>query len=196
MHYIQKQNSNFTDEFKELQDDIDINLLGFAREAFGKEPDAVNFWMGDERAVTSMHKDPYENMYCVISGYKDFTLIAPTDLHLVPRSKYHSAIYETDQKGDMQIKPLFDDNKPRMIEWVSVDPLAPDYNRFPNFKKVNIFRVRVHAGDILYLPSLWYHHVQQSHKCIALNFWFDMDYDSKYCYYKMIEKICGFGEDL
>ena len=165
-------------------------MLLFAREAFNKDPDAVNFWMGDERAVTSMHKDPYENMYCVISGYKDFILIAPTDLHLVARSKYQTAIYERDANGKLQIKPLNE-----FIEWVSVDPLNPDFTKYPNFKKANILKVRVFAGDILYLPSLWYHHVQQSHECIAINFWFDMEYDSKYCYYKFVEKICGFGEE-
>ena len=31
----------------------DIIELSWAREAFGKNPDAVNFWMGDSRAVTS-----------------------------------------------------------------------------------------------------------------------------------------------
>ena len=35
----------------ELMDDI--KELEWAKEAFGKEPDAVNFWMGDQRAVTS-----------------------------------------------------------------------------------------------------------------------------------------------
>lgn len=53
IHYIQKQNSNFTDDFRELCNDIDISLLSFSAEAFNKQPDAVNFWMGDERAVTS-----------------------------------------------------------------------------------------------------------------------------------------------
>lgn len=49
--YIQKQNSNLTDEFADLLQDVDE--LEWAREAFGKGPDAVNFWMGDQRAVTS-----------------------------------------------------------------------------------------------------------------------------------------------
>lgn len=53
IHYIQKQNSNFTDDFSELCNDIDVSLLSFSAEAFNKEPDAVNFWMGDERAITS-----------------------------------------------------------------------------------------------------------------------------------------------
>ena len=51
VHYIQKQNSNLTDEFREVLGDVEE--LEWAREAFGKEPDAVNFWMGDGRAVTS-----------------------------------------------------------------------------------------------------------------------------------------------
>lgn len=30
IHYIQKQNSNFTDDFSELCDDIDVSLLNFS----------------------------------------------------------------------------------------------------------------------------------------------------------------------
>ena len=70
------QNSNLTDEFKLLIEDT--RELNWAREAFGKSPDAVNFWMGDERAVTSTHKDPYENIFCVVRGHKDFILFPPT----------------------------------------------------------------------------------------------------------------------
>ncbi|KAL9706860.1 hypothetical protein quinque_010378 [Culex quinquefasciatus] len=78
--YIQRQNSNLTEDFQELWQDVLTERLSFAAEAFNKEPDAINFWMGDDRAVTSMHKDPYENIYCVISGYKDFVLIPPVDV--------------------------------------------------------------------------------------------------------------------
>ncbi|GBP34218.1 JmjC domain-containing protein 7 [Eumeta japonica] len=50
--YIQKQNSNLTDDFKELLCDVELEIP-FASKAFNKTPDAVNFWMGDDRAVTS-----------------------------------------------------------------------------------------------------------------------------------------------
>ena len=49
--YIQKQNSNLSEQFNALMDDV--GRLPWAEEAFGKEPDAINFWMGDQRAVTS-----------------------------------------------------------------------------------------------------------------------------------------------
>lgn len=51
--YIQKQNSNLIEDLPELHADIDANTLLFASDAFNKKPDAVNFWMGDKRAITS-----------------------------------------------------------------------------------------------------------------------------------------------
>jgi peptidyl-lysine (3S)-dioxygenase / protease len=50
--YIQRQNSNLTEDFGELLLDVEKHVP-FASKAFNKLPDAVNFWMGDERAVTS-----------------------------------------------------------------------------------------------------------------------------------------------
>lgn len=50
--YIQRQNSNLTEDFKEIFIDVEPEIA-FASEAFYKKPDAINFWMGDERAVTS-----------------------------------------------------------------------------------------------------------------------------------------------
>ena len=56
VHYIQRQNSNLSQEMPELMDDIEE--LSWAKEAFGKNPDAINFWMGDERAITSSALSP------------------------------------------------------------------------------------------------------------------------------------------
>lgn len=53
VYYIQKQNSNLIEDLPELHDDIDISTLLFGSDAFNKQPDAVNFWMGDKRAITS-----------------------------------------------------------------------------------------------------------------------------------------------
>lgn len=106
VYYIQKQNSNLLADFPDLLSDIDMGSLKFAFEAFNKHPDAINFWMGDCRAITSLHKDPYENTYCVISGYKDFILIPPTDYAYVPRSTYPTGIYKTAHNEEMFIDPV------------------------------------------------------------------------------------------
>ena len=56
--YILKQNSNLTEEFVELMGEVDEDI-GWASEAFNKKPDAVNFWMGDARAVTSSNSKKF-----------------------------------------------------------------------------------------------------------------------------------------
>lgn len=253
--YIQKQNSNFTEEFSEIIQDAALEIP-WATEAFGKAPDAVNFWMGDGRAVTSMHKDHYENLYCVVSGSKTFTLIPPTDLPYVTYGMYKPAKYHTGLTGDFEIEELHvqkhdaintddseiskgyaddknhettkddenNDNKKSDVKdndsaiskqntydddaddavasddntrvpWVSIDPLDPDYQLYPDYARAHPITCTVNAGETLYLPSLWFHHVQQSHKCIAVNFWYDMEYDVKYAYYKFLEKLSKLVKD-
>jgi len=248
--YIQKQNSNLTDEFSSLMDDLEPGSKGeisWFSQALGKKPDAVNFWMGDERAVTSMHKDPYENIYVVLSGYKDFILIPPTDAAWIPYRNYSLAsyTYTKDIKDDTTISstnstshssdicqcgyrsskskereeedssqlpetdinlskcrisdpqtqsscPHFvieDDSSGAVVPWVCVDPLAPDLTCFPSYGSAASLRVRVQAGDALYLPSLWFHHVRQSHACVAVNYWYDMSFDIKYSYYQAVQAL-------
>lgn len=77
------------------------------------------------------------------------------------------------------------------IDWVDIDPLEPDLKRYPAFSSAIQYEFRINEGDMLYLPSLWYHHVRQSHKCIATNLWFDQDYDARYCYFRMVEELCN-----
>ncbi|KAK7015906.1 JmjC domain-containing protein 7 [Halocaridina rubra] len=185
--YIQKQNSNFTEEFTKILDDAAHEIPWFS-EAIGKEPDAVNFWMGDHRAVTSMHKDHYENIYCVVSGFKDFILQPPTDLPWIPYKKYQVAVYKEIGSGEFKIE---ENHQTGSVPWICIDPLKPDLEKYPQYEHSNPVHCRVHAGDALYLPSLWFHHVRQSHACIAVNFWYDMEFDIKYNYYKFIENLCS-----
>lgn len=52
------------------------------------------------------------------------------------------------------------------------------------------------AGQMLYLPSLWYHFVKQEQElldgfeaAIAVNFWYDMDYDARFCYAAFVSRL-------
>ncbi|XP_068677470.1 bifunctional peptidase and (3S)-lysyl hydroxylase Jmjd7-like [Montipora foliosa] len=190
--YVQKQNSNLTSELRELSEEA-ASDISWATEAFGKQPDAINFWMGDERAITSMHKDHYENLYCVIKGKKIFTLLPPSDLPLIPYRLYDPARYKVTDGGNFEIieerespKESLTSNK---VPWIAIDPLNPDLKTYPQYAKAKPVTCIVNAGEMLYLPSLWFHHVQQSHGCIAINFWYDMEYDIKYNYFKFVEKV-------
>lgn len=53
------------------------------------------------------------------------------------------------------------------VKWIPVDPLCPDFEKYPLYKNARQLHCTVEEGDALYLPSLWFHHVRQTHGCIA-----------------------------
>ena len=96
-----------------------------------------------------MHKDPYENIYCVVSGWKEFILHPPTDLPWIPYADFPTARYkETDNDGQLRIVPDGDGTR---IPWICIDPLNPDLVKYPDYAKATQIKCTVHKGDILYL---------------------------------------------
>ncbi|XP_022053551.1 bifunctional peptidase and (3S)-lysyl hydroxylase JMJD7 [Acanthochromis polyacanthus] len=184
--YVQKQCSNLLLELPELTDDLEPHI-SWMSSALGKLPDAVNFWLGEKNAVTSMHKDHYENLYCVVSGEKHFILLPPTDRPFIPYGVYQPAVYRQRDDGEFEVVDQSDSEK---VPWIPLDPLDPDLQRFPQYRRARPLHVTVKAGEMLFLPSLWFHHVRQSHGCIAVNFWYDMEYDIKYNYFQLLEALC------
>ncbi|OCB90872.1 hypothetical protein A7U60_g1896 [Sanghuangporus baumii] len=178
VYYLQSQNGNLYAlqdaeshcEFDPLRTDVPKDV-SWATEALGISPDAVNIWIGDERSVTSIHSDPYENIYTVVRGEKRFTLFPPTEGWLLRERMYPHAKY-TRQSSD---SPLVLTPSPPSIppvRWSSViDPTDPQ-NLPPEARPLHI---TVQAGDTLYLPVGWWHHVQQKAVTIALNWWYDME---------------------
>ncbi|KAG1504205.1 hypothetical protein G6F54_001168 [Rhizopus delemar] len=172
-NYISLQNGSLPVEYSALENDVDKDIA-WCSEALGKKPDAVNFWFGDDKSITSLHKDPYENCYAVIRGQKEFILFPPSEYYCMHESVYQNAIYEPNKETNLlEIKPI-DSSTP----WIPVNPLCPDMDRFPRFKNACPIKVTVDEGDLLYLPALWFHQVLQKGQegVIAINYWYDMDY--------------------
>ena len=93
--YYSRQNDCLRNELQELIPSYMYpSSFSWAELAFGTgPPDAINIWIGDERAVSSMHKDPYENLFYVWSGEKIFTLCPPSDILFLQENKYPSATF-------------------------------------------------------------------------------------------------------
>ena len=98
-----------------------------------------------------MHKDPYENMYCVVSGQKEFILHPPTDLPWIPYAEYPQAHFESTNGSNFKIVP---DAEAGLIPWISIDPLNPDLNKYPDYKKATPIKCTVRKGEMLYLRKL------------------------------------------
>ena len=116
----------------------------------------VNIWQGAVGTVSLPHMDGRDNLLCQIVGYKDVILIPPTQTEKLYVGK--------DSGWPSNYSPL--------------NFYEPDYEKYPDFQDVNLkLEVRINPGDILFIPTSWWHHIKSSKgKNIAINYWFTTNY--------------------
>jgi jumonji domain-containing protein 7 len=168
--------------------------------------DAVNLWVGDSRSLTSTHKDHYENLYAVLAGRKTFVLLPPCDLPWLYERRYPVAKWAHDAHACCgaagrsasiggAVPPcwtLVPQPEEGDIAWITVDPAAIDLAAFPLARHAAPLTVTVGPGEVLYLPSLWFHQVghQAGEPAVAVNFWFDMEYlGPVYSNFLLVERL-------
>jgi len=115
---------------------LDANGMGLgARDAL------VSLWMGNRTRVAA-HYDLPDNLAVVAAGRRRFTLFPPEQLH------------------NLYLGPL--DPTPAGQPISLVDFAAPDLERFPRFALAWEAgeRVELEPGDAVFIPSMWFHHVE------------------------------------
>ena len=135
---------------------IKLWLNGFDKDNHVELPvdDALaSFWLGN-RTCVSAHFDLPDNLACIVSGRRRFTLFPP------------------DQLENLYVGPI--DNTPsgRAISLVDFD--APDFERFPAFSEAlsHAEVADLNAGDALFIPSMWWHHVRGRDQFnLLVNYW-------------------------
>ena len=113
----------------------------------------VNFWLGN-RTTVSAHYDFPSNVACVVYGRRRFTL------------------FPTDQIDNLYVGPV--DRTPSGQPISLVDFEDPDFQEFPRFR--NAIAVsqgcELGPGDAIFIPSMWWHHVQALSDCnLLVNYW-------------------------
>ncbi|OTA04274.1 hypothetical protein A9Z42_0048640 [Trichoderma parareesei] len=177
VRYAQTQNDNLRDEYLPLYPDAQRDIP-FARIALGKEPDAINLWIGNSRSTTALHKDNFENIFVQIVGRKHFVLLPPLFHACVNEDLVLPATYVRQGEG---FALAVDQDSP-LVPLATWDPDEPERNATPLSALARPLRVTLEPGDMLYLPAMWYHKVKQS--CpdggegfvLAINYWYDMDF--------------------
>lgn len=113
----------------------------------------VSLWLGNE-SVVAPHFDYPANIACCVMGARRFTLFPP------------------DQVSNLYIGPW--DITPAGQPISLVDTRNPDYDQHPLFREAlaNAMATELHPGDVIYIPSLWWHQVESTAKINGLvNFW-------------------------
>ena len=169
--YVSAQDGSLTRDFPSLLDDVPASVP-FA-EGLGPA-EAVNFWLGDSRSQTTFHADPYENLYAVVAGEKRFLLLPPADAHRLYLTEHPVARYARSEDGRWTLER----QQAPPVAWSPIDPFPTDREAaeaaFPLYwSGPPPLEVLLKPGEILYLPSGWWHHVSQSDFTVAVNWWHD-----------------------
>jgi hypothetical protein len=110
-------------------------------------------WLGNA-IVTPTHFDESHNLACVVAGTRRVTLFPPH------------------QVGNLYIGPI--GHAPTGTPISLVDVRRPDLERSPRFASAwsEAQQVLLHAGDALYIPPLWWHHVESLRSFnVMVNYW-------------------------
>ena len=135
---------------------IDTCLPGLraANDVVGLPADALaSIWLGNRTRIAA-HYDLPDNLACVAVGRRRFTLFPPAEL------------------PNLYVGPL--EVTPAGQQISLVDFAAPDLARFPRFATAlrNARVAELAAGDALYIPGMWWHHVEALEACnVLVNYW-------------------------
>jgi hypothetical protein len=110
-------------------------------------------WLGN-RITTPAHVDEWNNVACVVAGRRRFTLFPP------------------EQIANLYVGPL--DFAPTGAAMSMVSLRDPDFTRYPKFRDaLAAAQVAVlQAGDGIFIPPLWWHHVESLEPFnVLVNYW-------------------------
>ena len=113
----------------------------------------TRIWLGNATQVAT-HFDMSDNFAVVVLGKRTFTLFPPSETE-----NLYVGPFDVTLAG----QPVS-----------MVDPLKPDLHRYPRFAQAleHAQCAELEPGDVIYIPTLWWHHVQASAPInILVNYW-------------------------
>lgn len=113
----------------------------------------ISLWIGNRTRIAA-HWDLPQNLVCVVRGRRRFTM------------------FPAEQVANLYVGPL--DFTLAGQPCSMVDFAAPDFERFPRFRLAldSAQEALLEPGDALYMPSLYWHHVEADDSFGAMmNFW-------------------------
>ena len=114
---------------------------------------APRLWFGTA-ITTPAHFDESHNVACCVAGRRRFTL------------------FPIEQIDNLYIGPL--DHSPAGTPLSLVNFARPDFDRFPRFREAlaHARTAVLEPGDAIYIPPLWWHHVQSLERVnMLVNYW-------------------------
>ncbi|MHC5853060.1 cupin-like domain-containing protein [Nostoc sp.] len=137
---------DFVKYFPELTSDINYP------DYFSIKP-SIFFWFGSLGKTTTLHFDQLHNILVQIRGKKRILLFSPSNY-----LSFYPPLRESGAYGNFS----------------KVNPITPNLELFPKFPWKDQIEVILQAGEMLYIPPLWWHHVTGIDQNISLSCWYDV----------------------
>jgi jumonji domain-containing protein 7 len=139
-------------------------------------PKVTNIWIGDGKTTGKLHFDEYDNFLVQVSGSKEILLFDPHHNENLYEGHIVEAQLSYDPASEQFLKHTLLDSTSMVMS--PVDISNPNLDRFPRFQHTNSLECTIRPGDVLYLPSFWWHEVvsspdPDSSRNIAVNYWYD-----------------------
>jgi hypothetical protein len=135
---------------------IDERLPELLEDVIAPEPcrqanwHTTRLWFSGIDTCSPLHRDWPENLYAQVFGRKRFLMVHRNQTRRVYRRPFYSGV------------PNF--------SRINTDDV--DYERFPLFRDVPRIEFEVAAGELLYIPRMWWHQVRSLEVSASINFWF------------------------
>ncbi|WP_081894867.1 cupin-like domain-containing protein [Burkholderia paludis] len=108
----------------------------------------LKIWIGPSDTVTPLHCDYDDNLLAQVWGTKRILLFPP---------HYAENLY------------LWESNP--VLFGSRFNPEAPDFSKFPLAQAASGCQCMLKAGEMLYLPAGWFHHVRSTSFSLSSNMW-------------------------
>lgn len=137
---------------------VDHYLPGFRAEndlGLDQYNPLVSIWLSNKCRIAA-HWDSPSNIACSVVGHRRFTL------------------FPFEQMENLYIGPL--DKTPAGQAISLVDFYNPDFEKFPKFKEALKYAqsADLEPGDGIFIPSMWWHHVESLGSLnVLVNYWFN-----------------------
>ncbi|WP_448565640.1 cupin-like domain-containing protein [Thalassotalea ganghwensis] len=130
---IALQSAPLSDYFPEFEQQNSFDFL--------REDRVSRVWIGND-SIVNAHNDDAENIACVVAGKRRFTLFPP------------------EQLANLYVGPI--EFTPAGAPVSLVDFNDIDFERFPKVATAleHGLQAELEPGDAIYIPSLWWHHVE------------------------------------
>lgn len=124
----------------------DVEVPAYCR---GRPGFRAKLWVSAADIGVPLHRDFYENLLCQVVGIKQVVLYPPEDWH---------HLYAFQRRSPSP-------------GWSPVDGEAPDVQRFPRSADARRIVITLRAGEVLFLPSRWFHQIRSLEHSVTVNFW-------------------------